>query len=324
MKLLEKLENDFILIGEGYVFELERRGYLKAGHFVPEVVLDHPQAVEELHREFLLCGSDVMEALTYYAHKEKLAAAGRAEDMELLNHKAIQIAKKVAAEGDALVAGNICNTWLYNPNKHEESSKLVRETYRQQVKIAADEKVDYIIAETIEYLGEALIALEVIKEFNLPAVVTLAAGQEISRDGYAWHEACRTLEEAGADVVGLNCFHGPDTMLPMLRKIREQLSGQMAALPVPYRTTPDQPIFLYLQTPDGKDAFPTNLSPFRHTREEMAQFAVDAKNLGINYIGVCCGGAPHHVRAMAEALGRTTPASCYSPDMSLHPRLSKR
>ena len=53
----------------------------------------------------------------------------------------------------------------------------------------------------------------------------------------------------------------------------------------------------------------------------MAEFAARARDLGVGYIGICCGGAPHHVRAMAEALGRRTPASRYSPDISLHPIL---
>jgi betaine-homocysteine S-methyltransferase len=53
----------------------------------------------------------------------------------------------------------------------------------------------------------------------------------------------------------------------------------------------------------------------------MAEFAVAARDLGVGYIGICCGGAPHHVRAMAEALGRTPLASRYSPDISLHPVL---
>ena len=53
----------------------------------------------------------------------------------------------------------------------------------------------------------------------------------------------------------------------------------------------------------------------------MAEFATAARDLGVGYIGICCGGAPHHVRAMAEALGRTVPASQYSPDLSLHPIL---
>jgi betaine-homocysteine S-methyltransferase len=53
----------------------------------------------------------------------------------------------------------------------------------------------------------------------------------------------------------------------------------------------------------------------------MAEFATAARDLGVGYIGICCGGAPHHVRAMAEALGRTVPGSKYSPDLSLHPIL---
>jgi betaine-homocysteine S-methyltransferase len=88
---------------------------------------------------------------------------------------------------------------------------------------------------------------------------------------------------------------------------------------VPYRTTPEQPTFQSLR--DGGRAFPIGLDPFTCTRFEMADFATAARDLGVSYIGVCCGGAPHHVRAMAEALGRTPPASRYSPDLSLHPIL---
>ena len=105
-----------VLGAEGYVFELERRGYIKAGPFVPEVVLDYPDAVRELHREFLRAGADVMVALTYYAHREKLRDVGREGDLETMNRAAVRIAREVAAEGGALVAGNVCNTWAYDPD----------------------------------------------------------------------------------------------------------------------------------------------------------------------------------------------------------------
>src|SRR3954468_24557039 len=103
--LLERLEQDVVLVAEGYLFELERRGYLKSGPFVPEVVLDFPDAVRELHREFLRAGSDVMLAFTYYGHGEKLGIVGRGAGLEPLNRQALRLAKEVAAEGDALVAG---------------------------------------------------------------------------------------------------------------------------------------------------------------------------------------------------------------------------
>jgi betaine-homocysteine S-methyltransferase len=79
------------------------------------------------------------------------------------------------------------------------------------------------------------------------------------------------------------------------------------------------PTFESLKTADGTNVFPIALEPFLCTRFEMAAWAERADALGVNYIGSCCGTAPHHVRAMAEALGRTVPASRYAPAMELHP-----
>jgi betaine-homocysteine S-methyltransferase len=64
--------------------------------------------------------------------------------------------------------------------------------------------------------------------------------------------------------------------------------------------------------------FPTALDPFQCSRYEIAAFAREANRIGARYLGVCCGNAPHLVRSLAEALGRTPPASRYSPDMSKH------
>ncbi len=113
-------------------------------------------------------------------------------------------------------------------------------------------------------------------------------------------------------------------MLPMLEKLRGGVNGYVAALPVAYQTTKAQPTFQSLREPGSERGFPIALDPFTVTRFEMADFAVQAQKLGVNYIGICCGAAPHHVRAMAEALGREVPASRYSPDMSLHPMLGSR
>ncbi|HEU5264529.1 MAG TPA: homocysteine S-methyltransferase family protein, partial [Gaiellaceae bacterium] len=184
-----------------------------------------------------------------------------------------------------------------------------------------EEGADLVIAETNDYLGEALIATEVVKRAGLPAVVTFASTADTTIDGFEFDDACRRLEEAGADVVGLNCSRGPETMLPILEKVRAAVDCSVAAQPVPYRTTPEQPAFISLKDASGARVFPLALDPFTCTRFEMAEFAVAARELGVGYIGICCGGAPHHVRAMAEALGRETPASRYSPDISLHPIL---
>ena len=320
--ILERLQQGVVIGAEGYVFELERRGYIKAGPYVPEVVLDFPDAVRELHREFLRAGADVMVALTYYAHREKLRDVGRENDLEQMNRAAVRIANEVAREGDALVAGDICNTWAYDLNNIAESSKVVRAMYEEQLGWAVEEGIDFVIAETNDYLGEALIALQVIKELKLPAMVTLASVQkDRTRDGYDYVEACKILANHGADIVGLNCDRGPATMFPIIERVRQAVSCYVAAQPVPYKTNEQMPTFESLELANGERAFPIALEPFLYNRFEMAAYAKQAQAMGVNYIGICCGGAPQYVRAMAEALGRTTPASKYSPAMSLHPML---
>jgi len=323
--ILERLKNGVVLGAEGYVFELERRGYIKAGPYVPEVVLDFPEAVKELHREFLRAGSEVMVALTYYAHREKLQDVGRENDLECMNRQAVRLANEVAREGDALVAGNICNTWAYDPQNARETSRIVRAMYEEQLTWAGEEGIDFVIAETNDYLGEALIGLEVIKQLKLPAMVTLATVQhDQTRDGYDYVEACKILADHGADIVGLNCDRGPETMLPIIEKIRSAVYCYVAAQPVPYKTDELAPTFESLRMCNGEHAFPLVLEPFLCNRFEMAAFARKAQALGVNYIGICCGGAPHYVRAMAEALGRMVAASKYSPAMELHPMLGSQ
>ncbi len=324
--LLERLNADAVICAEGYLFELERRGYLSAGAYVPEVVLDHPDAVRQLHREFLRAGSDVIEAFTYYGHREKLRIIGKEDLLEPLNRQALELAKEVAQEATdepALVAGNICNTNIYDPGEPGTEDSC-RAMFAEQVGWAADAGVDFVVGETFTWTREAEIALEIIKQTDLPAVVTLAIPAEgKTRDGDLPAEACRRLEDAGADVVGLNCYRGPATTLELLEQIRERVSCHVAGLPVPYRTNAEQPTFFHLPDPacdclPAEGTFPIALDPFTCNRFEMAAFARACYDAGIRYIGVCCGGAPHHVRAIAEALGRRPPASRYSPDLTKH------
>jgi betaine-homocysteine S-methyltransferase len=320
--LLERLEQGHVICAEGYLFELERRGYIQAGAFVPEAVLDHPEKVTELHREFVHAGSDVVEAFTYYAHREKMRVVGKEGLLEELNRNALALAKEVADETGSLFAGDICNTNVFDPDD-PESKKAVQAMFDEQVAWAAEAGVDFVIAETYSYAEEARMALETIKAAGLPAVVTMCIHQEsMTRDGMTPADACAMLEQAGADVVGLNCIRGPKTMLPLVAQVREAVSCPVAALPVPYRTTDAEPSFQSLTDPEcdclPDRPFPTALEPLSCNRYEIAEFARAAYDLGVRYLGVCCGNAPHLTRSMAEALGRTPPASRYSPDMTKH------
>jgi len=321
--LRERVAEGPVICAEGYLFELERRGYLQAGAFVPEAVIDHPQVVEQLHRDFVHAGSDVVEAFTYYAHREKLRLIGREAALEEMNRRALALAKKVAAETGTLFAGDICNTNIFDP-EDPASHRAARAMFEEQVGWAIEAGVDYIVAETFSHLGEARLALEVIKSTEVPACVTLTIHQRAAtRDGVSPEDAVRMLADAGADVVGLNCSRGPATMLPLLEKIVKAVTVPVAALPVPYRTTEAEPTFQALRDPgcpclSGAMPFPVALDPFTCNRFEMAEFAKTAYAIGVRYLGVCCGAMPHHIRSVAEALGRRPPASRYSADMSKH------
>jgi methionine synthase I (cobalamin-dependent) len=321
--LAERLAAGPVICAEGYLFELERRGYIQAGAFVPEAVLEHPEEVTALHRQFVHAGSDVVEAFTYYGHREKLRIIGKEDLLEPLNRTALELAAAVARDTGTLLAGNLSNTNIYEPDS-AESQKAVRAMFDEQVAWATEAGSDLIIAETISWVGEALIALESIRAAGVPAVVTLTIHQSsTTRDGYSAADGCRALADAGADVVGLNCCRGPATMLPLIAEIVDAVDVPVAALPVPYRTTTEQPTFQSLRDPsyDGYPTgqpFPTGLDPFTCTRYELADFARSASELGARYLGVCCGAGPHHIRAVAEALGRRPDASRYTEDMSKH------
>ena len=326
-KLTDRLSAAPVICAEGYLFELERRGYLQAGAFVPEVVLDHPEAVLQLHRDFLRAGSDVSLAFTYYAHREKMRIIGKEHLIEPLQKEALALAGKAADEfgGDILVAGNICNTNIYSPDdkaSHNEARKM----FAEQVGWAADFGVDFMLVETISWQGEALIGLEEAKKSGLDVVVNVVTHSTgMLRENIPPADCCKALEDAGADVVGMNCCRGPATMLPQLLEVRAKVGCPVAGIPVTYRTDAAHPSFQSLEDPEcacppphGMTPFPAALDGRACTRYEMADFARKCVDHDIRMVGVCCGGGPHHVRAMAEELGRTPPASKYSPDMSKH------
>ena len=324
--LITRLNEGPVLCAEGYLFAMERRGYLSAGAFVPEVVLEHPEVVSQLHREFIRAGSDVVQAFTYYGHREKLRIIGKEKLLEPLQKNALKIAKDARDEFkdlNLLVAGNVANTNIYDPNdkkSHIECQKM----FEEQVGWAKDAGVDFVIAETITWVEEMKIALKAIKDAGLIAVCNYAFRSAGGlRDGVQPGEGCKILEDHGADVVGSNCFRGPEMTMKLLPEIRKAVSCHVAALPVPYRTTEQRPGFLN-QVDEGCDcipggnAFPVALDNLYCNRFEMAEFAKQCSNMKVNFIGICCGAEPHHVREMAVALGRKPIAYKYYPDMTKH------
>ncbi len=315
--ILERLNECPVLGDGGYLLELERRGYVQAGPFTPEVAIEDPEALRQLHKEFLRAGSEVLQTCTFYASKEKLRSAGYADEMERINRAAARIAREVAGD-QALVAGNLSLSWAYN-HDDPKSKDIVLNLFREQVALQKEEGVDFFIAETFHWVSEALIALKAIKEAGFPAMITMNLKQPaVSREGYAPAEIARILEANGADIVGTNCGRDPERMLPIAIEMRQAVKCHIATQPAGYHATDETPYFM------GLPAFPLELDPWQLTRIEMADYARQARDSGINYIGACCGTVACHIRSMAEALGRTTPSSNKSANLKIHPILGPK
>ena len=298
--ILERLKDGPVLGDGGYLLELEKRGWVRPGPFTPEVAIVYPDALRELHVEFREAGAEVLQALTFYASRDKLATVGLEDRVEDINRSAVRIAKEVAGH-HCLVAGNISLTWMYEPGSPSAADR-VRKTFDEQLRVQVEEGVDFIIGETFSWLGEALLAVECAKNTGLPVMVTICfENKDETAEGKNAADAAKALFDAGADIVGMNCLRPPQHILGPMEQMRKAVSGYLACQPVGYRTPKDKPDFTSLPE------FPYELDPLQLSRREMGRYATQAKEIGINYIGSCCGSVANHVREMAKALGKLPP-----------------
>ena len=246
---------------------------------------------------------------------------GREKDLEKINRTALSIARDVALDTGTIFAGGVSQTNIFVKGD-KDSAEKVRGMYEEQVRWAKEEGAEYIIAETLSYLGEAEIALEVIKSFDLPAVVTFAVPAQAKQDSCCKTldnipiaTACRKLIEGGALIVGTNCFRGPEMTLAVVEEIVKEVPPEkVCALPIAYRTTKEEPVFFKLTDkccPDNNPVYPHGLDAFYVSQVEIVNFTKRCMDLGLKYIGICCGNTGNYTRAMAETLGRKPPASRY-------------
>jgi len=245
---------------------------------------------------------------------------GQEADIEMINRIALRIAKEVALNTGTIFAVGISPTNVFvDGDRH--ATKKVRRIFEEQVCWAKEEGADYIVAETLSYLGEAMIALDVIKSFDLPAVITFAVppsgqhGCHKTLDDIPIGTACCRLVKNGALVVGTNCFRGPEMTLEVVEEIVKEVPPEnVCALPLAYRTTKTEPVVFDLTDkccPDNNPVYPHGVDAFFVSEVEIVKFTKRCMELGLKYIGICCGNTGNYTRVMAETLGRKPPASRY-------------
>ena len=310
MKPITILLKEGVVLGDGgYLIELERRGYVDSGsrrekvgtgkgsgQFTPEVAIENPDALRELHREFLKAGSQVLQALTFFGTRDKLRRAGYGAQTEAINHAAVRIAREVAG-GQALVAGSVSRTQLIE-REGPEALGHAKDLMAEQIRLLKDAGVDFLILETFFRLDEMLAALDAANASGLPAVATLSFRPLITKcsDDHTPAHCAHVLAGQGAVAVGANCEQEPTRMLPLLREMRKATAIPIAAQPAAFRTTDECHCFT------RQPAFPDDLETIQVSRRDFVEFGKVAKSEGIGYLGGCCGCNAAYIRALADGL----------------------
>jgi betaine-homocysteine S-methyltransferase len=307
----ERIKQGIVLGDGGYLIELERRGYVDSGsgrekvgtgrgsgQFTPEVAIEHPEVLRELHREFLNAGSHVLQALTFFGTREKLNRAGYGAETESINAAAVKLARELGGDR-ALVAGSVSRTQLTEREGIGSLGKS-RDHIAEQIRLLKDAGVDFLILETFFHLAEMKAALECAAAAGLPAVATMSFRPLISQctDGHTPAECSRVMTDLGAIAIGANCEQDPVRMLPLLREMRGATNVPLAAQPAAFHTTDQCHSFTKLP------AFPDDLETIQVSRRAFVEFGKAARNEGIGFLGGCCGCNAAYIRSLASGLAQ--------------------
>ncbi len=243
-------------------------------------VLEHPEPLLSLQRAYVEAGAEVLYAPTFQA--TRLTLGGRPVPDVC---RALTALSKQAADGRALVAGDLTTTGRFAVLEYDELYGI----YAEQLAALRDAGVDLLVAETLLYAEEAAIILDAAADFDLPVLcsLTVEADGSLLFGGNVF-DAAADLAAMGAAAVGVNCSCGPDQLVSVVAGIRERVS--VPVLAKPNAGLPEI-------GPDGLAAYP--MGP-----EAFAGHMLALRGAGAAILGGCCGTTPAHLRAMREALKR--------------------
>ncbi len=260
----------------------------------PEVwMLENPQIVIELQREFLEAGSDIIFAPTFTANRIKLGEYGLAGRIDEINRELVELSKKAVEEyrrntgstRKIYIAADITMTGeqVYPVGKLP-FEELV-EVYKEQLGYLIPAGVDLVVVETMMSLQECRAALLAVKEMcDLPVIVSLTFNEnQRTLYGTDPKTAVIVLQSMGADAVGINCSTGPDKMLGIVCEMKKY-----AHVPIMVKPNAGIPKLV-----DGETHFPMEAEEFAGQMEVL----MDA---GANIVGGCCGTTPRHMKLLAE------------------------
>ena len=255
--------------------------------------LETPDIVENVHRNYVNAGAEVIETNTFGANPVKLSSYGLADRTEEINRAAAHLARK-SAQKRALVVGAIGPLGIRIEPLGPTSREEAQEFYHRQVDGLVEGAVDGFVLETFSDLNEMEQAFKAVRSRSpLPVICQVTVGDDACTSyGTSPEDVAIEVAAWGADVIGLNCSVGPAVMLDAVERMAEVTDLPLSAQPnagLP-RAVGDRKIYL--------------ASP-----EYMAQYARRMIEAGARFVGGCCGTSPEHIRSIRALVGGVRPSS---------------
>lgn len=287
--LLGRLSDNEVLVADGAIGTMIMERGLASGKPPESFNLEQPAVLEEIAREYLDAGAQIIQTNTFGASRLKLAQYSLEGKVDQINRNAVLAVKKVVGDR-AYVSGSCGPTGKFlKPYGDVETAEMF-EVFREQIGALISAGADVICIETMSDLNEAACAVKAAKEFKSIPVMATMTFNRIPRGfytimGVTIEESLRGLEAAGADVVGSNCGNGIENMISIAREYRK-----FTRRPIIIQSNAGIP-----ELKDGRVIYP-------ETPHFMAENAKELLTAGVGIIGGCCGTTPEHIRAIRKVV----------------------
>jgi 5-methyltetrahydrofolate--homocysteine methyltransferase len=280
-----------ILISDGAMGTmLQGKGLTDGG--APELWnVENPTAIEEVLEEYAAAGANLITTNTFGGTRGRLQMHGLEDRLFELKKAGAEIARKVAdRHPGCFVMGDVGPSGELMEPMGTMTIDEAKDLFADQIKALVAGGVDAILIETMSDLQEVEAAVKAAKEIapNLPIIVTFSFDTNLrTMMGVKPAVAVKTLAAEGVRIIGANCGRGVDEMRVIAKELTE-------ARP--------EGVFIITQSNAGLPKLVGSDFVYDGTPEEMAKYAQDMKNLGVNVIGSCCGSSPAHTKAMSAAI----------------------
>lgn len=285
-ELLDRLKKGPLILDGATGSNLMHAG-MPRGTCTEKWVAEHPDILLQLQKAYTEAGSDIIYAPTFMANRVSLREHGLADETESLNKSLVALSKK-AADGRALVAGDLTTTGKMMEPMGPMSYETLYDAYREQISYLAEAGVDLLVAETMLASNETMVILDAAASVcELPVFCTMT----IESDGSLFfggniYDAAEELEAMGAAAVGCNCSTGPDQLEAVITGIRSRVN-----IPVIAKPNAGMP-----------SISETGESVYHMEAEEFARHMKVLHQAGASILGGCCGTTPDFIRELKKAL----------------------